>query len=225
MGIPRQLVSIAAVLSLGVSPGLGQQKEGKDGARPSLDGQAGRPGMTGPILFRLLTQKPVQEELKLTPDQVKKVVDATHNLRDQMKAKIEEGQRDQAWGLVQEHQKVLFSILKPDQGKRLKQLALQLQGAGAFNQPEVAREMKITDEQRKKFHDLHRDTIAAVNKLYDDDNSTRQEVKKKTNEIFRATNNKIFELLNDEQKAKWKAMMGEYFKGELQRGKGGLLPG
>jgi hypothetical protein len=99
----------------------------------------------------LLDQKSVQDELKLSEDQIKQATAAIEKQRgsmsglrelaeDQRRAKFEE--------LAKANEALAASILKDDQAKRLKQISLQLRGVSAFSSPEVATALGLTEGQK-----------------------------------------------------------------------------
>ena len=50
-----------------------------------------------------------------------------------------------------ENEKALAKILKPEQWKRLKQIYYQRQGGKAFTDPEVAKAIQLTGDQKKRI--------------------------------------------------------------------------
>lgn len=112
----------------------------------------------GPSHLALLTQgfrladgraagaKSVQEDLKLSEDQVQKLQDLQKsqpqgggrgfgNLSQKERAELQKKME----ALAKANQKAIAEILKPEQAKRLEQIALQVRGTEAFADPEVAR--------------------------------------------------------------------------------------
>jgi hypothetical protein len=171
----------------------------------------------------LLSQKSVQEELKLTADQVTKVTEAQ---RKQMAARQQGGdlspeeRAKKNQEMTKEADKVVADALQPEQAKRLKQITLQVQGAQAFNNPEVAKTLNITDEQKQKLKGIQ-DNANKERAALRQGGGDRQEAMKKMQEIGKKTNTEAMALLKDDQKAKWKEMTGEPFKGEITFGPGG----
>jgi hypothetical protein len=183
------------------------------------------PAATGGVMvFRLLNQKAVQDELKLSETQVKQFRDAARKLRDLMVEEMEKGDRDKARALAKEHEKDLDKILKPDQANRLRQIDLQLRGAGAFTDAALVQEMKITPEQHKQLRALAEETARQINKLFEGDAATREELRKKMAEITVTANEKVLALLTGDQKTQWKEKTGVPFKGEIRRGQPARRP-
>lgn len=183
----------------------------------------GGPGGPGRNSFGLLTQKSVQDELKLSDDQVKKVDEHMEKQRggfaalrdlgdDERQQKMEE--RDKA------NQAAIAEILNPDQLKRFKQISLQQRGAQAFGDPEIAQALNLTSEQKDRIKAIQDAGLAEMRELFQagDAGGDRQELQKKGMDLRNASNEKAQAVLTTEQQAKWKEMTGEPFKGEIRQG-------
>ncbi|HEY2841304.1 MAG TPA: hypothetical protein VGJ26_19260 [Pirellulales bacterium] len=151
----RHICALATVLALGaicVSPASAQQGRGGRGGFGM--GMGGGMGM-------LVTMKPVQEELKLTSDQIESatkvaeeaqaaVRESFGNLRDaspeDRRAAMEKMQKQTA-----ETDKKILAALKPEQATRLKELSIQRRSVGALMDPEVATTLKLSDDQKTKL--------------------------------------------------------------------------
>jgi Spy/CpxP family protein refolding chaperone len=202
-----QVVLAAAVLALVASPALAQR-------RP-MGGGFG----LGPAF--LLTQESVQKELKLSDDQLKKVKDLGEKMRE-ARGKLRDLDREEArkkmQELTKENEKALADILSKDQGKRLKEISLQLQGGRAFANAAVAKELNITDEQKKQIQDINTKSREEIMNIFQGEGS-REEKTKKMAEHTKAVQEKLMKVLTDEQKKKWKDMTGKPFKGQLTFGR------
>lgn len=211
-------VVAAAVIALAASPALAQRQ------RP---GGGGAPGMGAVSNLTLLQNKSVQDELKLSDDQVAKVKDAAQKqaaARPSLQGLQGEERAAKMRELSKEGDKLVADILKPEQTKRLKQIRLQQQGATALASPEVSKELNFTEEQKTKLKELQADARKQMQGLFQGGN--REEAMKKVTEINKSTNEKAMAMLTPEQKAKWKDMTGEPFKGEIRLvPPGGRRPG
>jgi hypothetical protein len=196
---------------------------------PPLDEPSQSPGLIRfghkPVL--MLRFKAVQEELKLTPEQVQKHQKLLTGMRDQMLTLIENGERKKARSVVDEQEKGLRDILTPGQRKRLQQVYLQVQGLWAMTEADTAKALQLTPEQVKNLRELQ----AAIEKEIEKSvgqAGTRSAVQKKLAEHHAAANDKGLLLLTAAQRDKWKEMTGEPFKGEIPRiapkGKAGSRP-
>jgi len=198
-----QLALAAGVLVLAASPVVAQGPRG--GFRPS------------PLM--LLGQKSVQEELKLSPDQVQKVQAAVEKQMESFQgfrdlSDEERGKKMQE--MAKENEKFVADNLKPDQAKRLQQIALQQQGGRALSDEKVAKELNLTDDQKGKIKDILEDTGNQVRELFQSGFS--EETRTKVRELNNAATEKTLGLLTADQKTKWKEMTGEPFKGEIRFG-------
>jgi Spy/CpxP family protein refolding chaperone len=177
------------------------------------------PGTGKVNALMLLTRKPVQEDLKLTADQIQKVVEAAKkkNVERAGFQGLEREERDKKQAeLNKESEQIAAGILTPEQAKRLKQISLQQQGpSGAFADEEVAKELKLTDEQKRKLKELTEETMKEVRKAITP-GGDREEARKKIAEFANKLNDKVLDLLTAEQKAKWKELTGTPIKGDLR---------
>jgi hypothetical protein len=181
-----------------------------------------QPTSVGPT-FRnqalLLMQESVRQELKLSDEQAKQADELSTSVRDKMeyiaRNRDANERRTKIQELMNETDKSIATILKPDQTKRLKQVRYQLAGLQAFNFLEVAQELKITDEQKKDIQGINQETATAIRELNQGGGLADQETIKKFQEIRKGAVEKVVKLFNDEQKKTWKEMLGEPFKGKI----------
>src|SRR5262245_64139435 len=91
------------------------------------------------VQLLLLRQKSVQEELKLTPDLVKKITEFTNKEADEYLKDLKMGDAGQKKidELEKEEKKFLEENLNAAQRKRLDQITLQVSGLQQLNLPEV----------------------------------------------------------------------------------------
>jgi len=220
-----QFVLTVTVVALIASPVCAQQqpRRGGGGGRGAGAGM----GAGGMSQLGLLAQKSVQEELKLTADQVEKVTEAAKKQQAARAGGADLSQEERAkknQELAKEGDKVVADVLKPEQAKRLKQIQLQQEGARAFNNPEVTKALNITAEQKQKLKDIQ-DTASKERASIQQAarGGDRQEAMKKMADLTKKTNTEAMALLTDDQKTKWKELTGEPFKGEIVPG-GGRRP-
>lgn len=207
-----QLTVAAAVVVMAVSPALAQEQQRQRG------GGRGFGGFGGGIPLFYLTQKSVQEELKLSDEQVKQVTELQEKQREAfqgLRDLSQEERRTKMQEAMKAQSEAITKLLKPEQLKRAKQIALQQQvriGLSAVvNNEEVAKELKFTDEQKAKLEEI-RNKVREESQGLGFDEEGRQ----KRQEIRKAANEKVESLLTAEQKAKLKELQGEPFKGEIQ---------
>jgi len=176
----------------------------------------------GGNLGSLLGNESVQKELKLDDKQVDKAKELAEKTGEEMREKFQDLQ-----GLDQEerrtkmqaiNQEVNASVLKPageflkpEQIARLKQIRHQVQGAMAFNDPEVAKKLNLTDAQKKDIQEI---VTASREKMpsRDDFQSDREAAMKKMQEVNKETLSQVVAKLNDEQQKTWKELIGSPFE-------------
>jgi hypothetical protein len=194
----------------------GQRQQGQRGQRGGFAG-----GFGGGTLF-LLNQKSVQDELKLSEEQVKKAKELSDKQREAfggLRDLSQEERRTKIQEQAKATDKAVAEVLKPEQMKRVKQISLQQQGARALSNPEVATALKLTDEQKDKVKSIQEEARTALGQRGQRGQRGRpsEEELKKLQEARKATNEKLMNVLTDEQKTKWKELSGEPFKGEISR--------
>jgi Spy/CpxP family protein refolding chaperone len=166
----------------------------------------------------------VQEELNLTDGQKEKVEE---HLRERLPDIVQffqsleglngEEREKKLQAFRQKAQEKLTSVLKAtlkeDQSKRLHQLELQQGGALALfhGGPEIAKDLKITDEQRKQFMAVVQELQRKVGPLIKEAQSggDPEEIRPKVMKIRKEHEGKIEALLTDAQKKQWKEMLGK----------------
>jgi hypothetical protein len=107
----------------------------------------------------------------------------------------------------------LKETLKPDQRKRFRQLELQQEGMIALGQPEVADELKLSQEQRKQFMAIVQDLQKKAETLFKEAQSAGKPegIRSKVMAIRKEHEGKIEATLTDAQKKQWREMLGEPF--------------
>lgn len=190
-----------------------QRQRGQRGQRGAGVGNAGRD------LAGLLTQKSVQEELKLADDQVKKVTELAGTRRGTGRGNqdlsAEERQKRQE-ERAKANDKAVAEILTQDRLKRAKQISWQQQGAQAFAESEVAAALKLTDEQKGKIKTIQEDARQSGGQSFRR-GGNQPDARSRREALRKETEDKVMSLLSAEQKAKWKELTGEPFKGEITR--------
>lgn len=166
----------------------------------------------------LLLNKSVQQELKLTDDQLDKLKGAVEKLLDDNKdrlAKLRDlapEERAKAMAPITDlSNKIVVKVLDEDQVKRLRQIDIQQRGPMALYDPEVRKALKITDEQTGMLKELADKSIAQVQKFYDAKDM------KKVAEVMRGAEEKLASILTDDQKRTWREMLGKPFEVRMER--------
>jgi len=91
-------------------------------------------------------------------------------------------------------------LLTPAQRLRLRQIALQAEGPGAFAEPEVVADLKLTPEQREQIRMIQEEAIFGWMKGPRQGKPAAQE---------KTTNDRLLAVLTEEQVRRWKARTGE----------------
>jgi hypothetical protein len=174
----------------------------------------------------LLLNPRVRDELKLTDDQTDQIKQAGRKVAEKHRdaigglAKAEGQERAEKFRALvntasDEVKKELDGILKPEQNKRLAQLALQFSGPRALIDPEFREKLNLTDEQTKQLHEIGEAFGKSVRELPRDPDD-RDEARQKYRALWRETVGKVRGVLTDEQKARWRELAGEPFDFDIR---------
>lgn len=125
-------------------------------------GQGGRAGFGGLQISAVLTNKDLQEELKVTDDQKGKLKDVTAKSTELTKklADLRGGgqpDREKMAELMKEVTAIGEEVKKnltDDQKKRFKQIEIQAMGLRAFANADVVKALTITDDQQKALKEV-----------------------------------------------------------------------
>jgi hypothetical protein len=206
---------LAAFLLMAVNGAASAQRGGGFGQRGGFGGG-----------LALLRTPEVQKELKMTPEQISKVDAKQQEVGEAMQQLFQSAgnpqdmtaeERAKFQARVQEVQaKAVNDILTDEaQRKRFRQLELQQQGGNALTRKEVADELKLTDDQKKKIGDLQQEANQArrdaMQGIRDMSPEERQKAMAKLQDMQKATTEKQVGVLTDAQKAQWKEMQGAAF--------------
>jgi Spy/CpxP family protein refolding chaperone len=135
---------------------------------------------------QLINNDQIQKELKLTPEQLKKLDAAVL--------------------------KAIDGVLEPDQAKRLHQISLQLRGFQAFGDAAVQAELKFTDEQKDTIKKILDDNAEKMKEIQAEGFGGFAKI----GPLMKETQAKVGEVLTDAQKDHFKEMVGAQFKFEFK---------
>ncbi len=164
----------------------------------------------------LLRQKSVQQELKLTPAVTTKIMEFTDKQHDAFLNAIKLGKEERKAKLnamEKENQQFLKDTLTPGQGKRLLQITLQTTGLHQLSRPEVAKVLKLTNDQKEKLAAIQKETRKKLAKLLYD--TSPEERKEQFRKLHTESRNQVRALLTDAQKATVDELVGAPFKGDI----------
>jgi hypothetical protein len=174
----------------------------------------------------LLLNKSVQDELKLDKDQVDKAREALtkfredhkddfEKLRDQNLSREERAEIMKKVGAASE--KLVADILKPEQKKRLQQIRLQQDGIGAFTNPEVQKDLKLTDKQKEEFKGIAENLQKEAREIFQNAGDDRQAAFQKVMALRKDKLETALKVLTDEQRKTYKELTGAPFEMKFER--------
>lgn len=217
-------VVAVACLSIAFAQGGGGQGGGQRGGQGGFGQRGMGMGMQGGP--QILARQDVQAELKLTDSQKSQIQALLEANRPQGgfgggrggggggQGFDPEALRAQRERMEAEVQK----ILTPEQYKRYRELNLQLQGPRALGQPEVAKEVGLSEAQQNQIRQLIQAEQETMRSMFQGGGGGGdfQAMREQMQAMRAETDRKILAVLNAEQKAKWESMLGKKF--EFQRG-------
>jgi hypothetical protein len=169
----------------------------------------------GPLL--LLEQPSVQEKLKLSKEQTQQVARLAARRRtafwdspdlslERWRTKFEE---------LAAREKAVLEGLRPEQARRLKQIAWQEGGASAFGDPELIEALGLTEEQKESIRVI-RDEARRAGWVGPRPGGPRPEDWKKAADSWRNARDRVLAVLTADQEVRWRELTGEPFKGEIR---------
>lgn len=190
---------------------------------------------------QLLANKSVQEELKLTDEQKDKLKTVGEKIAADMKGAFAGGaklgkdsskeDREKAMAKFQEvmkennakAMKEIAPILKPEQLTRLKQIERQQMRMNLFTDAEFVKEVGITEEQKEKLKSISEESGKDSREIMSAVRAKEMDWKdglKKVEAVNKDAMEKAMELMKDDQKAKYKTLVGEPFELKMEFGGG-----
>jgi hypothetical protein len=237
MRIGRLVVALGIVALL-TTPALAQQRGGRGGGF----------GQGAQSLGTLAQNKSVQDEVKITEDQAKKITEAITKLREgDLKddyAKLGGGRGGRRGGggggggggasqeeraaarkkVNEAEEKAVKTVLDDKQMKRLEQIHVQNEGLTAFTQDEdVQKALKLTSEQKDKIKAISDDLQKEMGELRGGGGGGRgrggnPEMQQKIQSLRKEAVQNAVKVLSDEQKKAYKDLTGESFEVKPNQG-------
>jgi len=175
--------------------------------------------VAGSFILSLATFPEVQKEVKLTPDDSKKIEDQLGKVGEDMQTAFGDSQGDfgkLGLEIVRINVKYDADFLKsltPDQAKRIKELFVQFAGAGIIVRDDFAKDLGLTDAQKTKVATLQSDETKKIGELFQSggDPASMGPEMKKLNDAFKVL---LAGVLTDDQKKKLEDMKGTKFEFE-----------
>lgn len=219
----RSLAVLALVLVI-----LGDASAQPQGGRQRGPGGPGGPGGFGGFgggagdPLALLSQEAVKKHLKLDKDQEAYVKLFADQVRED-DAKVfqggQDGSREERMEKMRKHfserttkiEKELTEIIGADKFKRLKQIGYQATGVtGAMRNQEIRKQLNITEEQTEKLGSEMREAMSGMREMFQGgQDGDREAMAKKMADMRADAEKRVMTLLTDEQKNKWKEMIGD----------------
>jgi hypothetical protein len=208
-----------ATAAIAQPPG-GRQGGGRGGFG---GGMMGGPGAN---LMGLLRSQDVQNDLQLTTDQKDKLQDAAQamgmgNMRERMQG-LQDLSQEERMAKMQEimkemqekTEKQLAEILQPAQLARLKEIRLQVMGAGALALPEVSKALDITAEQTEKLKAIQQQIQDKVREAMQGSQDLSQEermakMRELRQQTMKEATEKALEILTPQQKVTFEKLKGK----------------
>ena len=239
------MLAIAALVCADVqAQGRGRGRGGPGG------GRGFGPGRGVFNVMQLLQVDEVREEIELTDDQVetiKKAADEQRrgrgdrpNFRDmsdeERQAFLAEA-RERAEKQAKQAKEKIDEILLPHQIERLDEIALQMRGAAALTDKEIAAKVGLSEENIqavKEATEQARESMGErMRELFAQgrDGGGREEMRKKFQELRKEMEDEVLAVLSEDQRQKFAELKGEPFElppsafGRGGRGRGGPGPG
>jgi len=240
----RNLCKVSLSLALVVTLAAPALAQGQRRQRPGGGGGGGGFGRFGGGQ-NLLTNKSVQDEIKLTKEQKDKLEEANKAVREKMQKAFQDFQdlkpeerREKFQALIKETTETLNKAvdLTSEQKKRLGEITLQqsvrFRGPAAFTTEDIQKQLKLTDEQKTAVKTIVKETEDKIKEETKDLEMNREGFQKRR-EISQKANKeaigKISAKLTSEQKDTWTKMLGEPFEVKFEQrrpgGGGGRRPG
>ena len=165
----------------------------------------------------LVSNKPLQEELKVGEEQAAKLKEFADKQSEAMKGFAQFGGDEEEQiarmeiqlKLMKERVAFMKTTLNAEQHKRLGQIEKQQMGMGAFSNAKIAKELAITDEQTEKIKTINTDMTKEMREMFS--GGFDAEAQKKVASLRSETQEKIEKSLTEDQRKKWKEMTGEAF--------------
>jgi Spy/CpxP family protein refolding chaperone len=222
-----QGIVVAGLVAVLVAPAMAQQGKGQrkgqgqgKGQGFGGFGQGGMMGMGGGMM--ILANPGVQKELKLTDEQVGKITTMARDQQEEMRSRFQDlrdaspEQRREAMTKYQaEVQKKIAGVLSADQMKRYDQVRYQNMYLAAFEDENVVKALKLTEDQRSKVRDMQRTLQEELRGQFQPGGGGGgdfQAMMAKRTEMQKAAFGKAMDTLTSEQKTAWKELVGEPYE-------------
>jgi Spy/CpxP family protein refolding chaperone len=169
----------------------------------------------GTAKAQLATLDEVQSDLKLTDEQKTQIAEINDKLREDRRGLFGSGfgQFNQIRAdmdkLNREASAEVDAKLDDAQRQRLQEIAIQVNGAAALNDPSVVEKLNLSDEQKKKLEEVRAENSKAVEDAMSDfGDLSREERRDKFRTLAETSDSNLLGVLTDEQKKNFDEMKG-----------------
>ncbi|MDW8107340.1 MAG: Spy/CpxP family protein refolding chaperone [Armatimonadota bacterium] len=205
--------TIATVALVGVA--LAQAGAGQP-PRPEREGFGfgGRMARWG-MAAMLLERADVQRELNLTEqqrNQIRQMREAMRAAREELRNLPPEERRQRMQELRQKYDPV--NVLTDAQKKRLRELELQAIGPMAFLNPEVADELKLTQEQRSRLQAIVNEFFSQMRQQFQAGGFGQGQAAQQLQQAREQMEQRMLQVLTPQQRQQWQQMQGKPFQFE-----------
>ncbi len=180
----------------------------------------GGPSNGGLQSLALVRNEAVQKELKLTDEQKEKLAKKVEALRGNPPNVQDPLQRFRE--MNKKRAEIVKEVLDKKQQKRLEEIQLQRTGAAAMADPDIAKKLKLDDDQKEKMKKILMEDRAGAKPF--DRTATQEERQKFITEMRKRVekrNTALLAVLTPEQKEAFEKMQGEKFEFPQRNGNGG----
>ncbi len=167
------------------------------------------------IEMTLLQRADVQRELNLTEQQKNQIRQMQENQRTAMQElrNLPPEQRRQKMQEIREKNNPT-SVLNETQKKRLREIELQAMGAFALLQPDVADELKLTQEQRSKLQGIVMNSMQQLREQFQSGGFGQGQGAQQMQQLREQMEKQMLEVLTPAQRQQWQQMQGKPFQFE-----------
>ena len=168
------------------------------------------------IKLLLLRQKSIHKELDISADVARKIMEFTEQQSEAFGKALDmaEAERKKAVAKLQEqNKKFVADTLNAKQSTRLDQLYLQFTAPYQLTKAEVAKALKLTDDQQQKFKDLYKEYHKEMGDILFAKETTGRAGK--FAKLREKTRTAIQSILTEKQQAQAREAVGPPFTGEL----------
>ncbi|MFO0866416.1 MAG: hypothetical protein U0744_17520 [Gemmataceae bacterium] len=113
---------------------------------------------------------------------------------------------------VSQTSKAAQDILKPDQYNRFRQMEMQYRGWNSFNDPQVQKELNLTQQQREQLQTYQNRWNQTMNQVYSSTPQNREAAMKSYQDARLQYDKQVQQFLTPEQRRAWAQMMGDPYE-------------